>query len=87
MTPEFQAPTPPGPWIEHAACVGVDPNIFFPEQGVQDNSKARAICASCPVKRQCGDYAVDEYIVHGIWGGMSEKERRPIRRQRRRNAA
>ena len=62
-----------------------DVNIFFPERG--DNRKiaeAKMWCGRCPVKRECLEYALANHEKHGIWGGLSEKERRHARKERRR---
>jgi WhiB family redox-sensing transcriptional regulator len=64
----------PTPWTAHAACAGMDPEIFFPERGASINA-ARAICAECPVQPECLDYALRWDIGHGVWGGMSRRER------------
>lgn len=86
MADAFRIPGPPGPWTEHAACVGIDPDIFFPPNGgeaFKSSARAKAICATCPVRSDCLDYAIRERITHGIWGGLTEKDRRVVRRQRR----
>lgn len=79
-------------WHEHAACRGCDPDIFFPEQlragRPRDDSadEAKAICAVCPVQNLCLDYALvltNAEDPYGIWGGMTAKERRTLRRHRR----
>lgn len=68
-------------WRTHAACRDMDPGIFFPTTG-SDVAPAKAICAACPVAAQCGEYALGRNEDHGVWGGMSERERRRVRRQR-----
>lgn len=65
-------------WQGDAACKGMDVNMFFPEPGFNGNAdaqKARAICATCPVKQQCLDDAIIYQYEQGIFGGMSQKER------------
>jgi hypothetical protein len=64
-------------WRERAACCGTDLDVFFPERG-QTASSARQVCAACPVRQPCLDYALANRITHGIWGGMTERERRPL---------
>lgn len=68
-------------WSDRAECAGVDPDLFFPERGAS-LAAARQVCAVCPVRRECLQYALDAGEMHGIWGGLSEKERRRIRRTR-----
>jgi WhiB family redox-sensing transcriptional regulator len=63
----------------------VDPDLFFPERG-QSCTEAKAICAGCPVRTECLDFAIVSCEQFGIWGGTSERERRRIRRQRNRAA-
>ena len=58
---------------------------FFPSDGV-GVEVARRICATCPVKGPCLEYALRNRIDHGVWGGSSERERRRIARQRRLDA-
>lgn len=68
-------------WQNDAACRGVDPSLFFPGRG--DNAAvatAKAICASCPVCKTCGDENL--YEPHGVWGGMAERERQTERIKR-----
>lgn len=79
-TPEPQ-PDPDLTWQQQGACNGVDPDLFFPERG-EPTEPAKAVCADCHVRTECLDYALDNREMHGIWGGMSERERRRIRRQR-----
>jgi WhiB family redox-sensing transcriptional regulator len=71
------APAPVG-WRYRAACRGADLNVFFPDRG-QSAEHARQICASCPVRELCLDYALRHGIVHGIWGGLTERDRRALR--------
>lgn len=72
-------------WMRKAACKGLDPAIFYPEIGGNEMAdQAKAICAKCPVKTDCLEYALANYEHDGIWGGTSEKERRSLRRARRR---
>ncbi len=65
-------------WRDLAACRGADLDLFFPERGESADS-ARRICAACPVRQPCLDYAITNRIVHGIWGGLTERERRALR--------
>jgi WhiB family transcriptional regulator, redox-sensing transcriptional regulator len=70
-------------WQEYAACRGVDPELFFPARG-GDTATPKAICAGCPVRLDCLEYAMSPPVEKfGIWGGVSERERRRIRSQRR----
>jgi WhiB family redox-sensing transcriptional regulator len=67
-------------------CRDVHPAVFFPSDGV-GVEVARKLCAECPVKAPCLEYAIENRIDHGVWGGASERERRRIIRQRRLDAA
>src|SRR6201995_5607221 len=76
-------------WQGKANCLGVDPDLFFPERGAS-TKEAKEVCRGCVVKDECLEYALQNGEKFGIWGGMSERERRRIRRQRaqaRREAA
>ncbi|MDQ3065137.1 MAG: WhiB family transcriptional regulator [bacterium] len=69
-------------WQERASCRGVDLDIFFPERGANALA-AKAVCDNCIVREDCLEFAVQNNEKFGIWGGLSERERRRIRRQRR----
>ena len=64
-------------WRELAACRGTDLNLFFPERG-ESAEPARQVCAACPVRQPCLDYAITNRISDGIWGGLTERERRAL---------
>ena len=68
-------------WQDFANCSGADQDLFFPERGASTR-KAKAICAACSVKEECLEFAITQGERFGIWGGLSERERRKIRRQR-----
>jgi WhiB family redox-sensing transcriptional regulator len=65
-------------WMERAACRGEDPSVFFPRLG-GTTTKARAICSVCPVRQGCLEYALADPEITGVWGGMTERERRQRR--------
>lgn len=71
-------------WHDQAACRNHDPEIFFPigETGpaLQQLADAKAVCATCPVRRPCLLAAFASGSDHGVWGGWSENERRTSRR-------
>ena len=69
-------------WMRRGRCKDMDPAIFFPNDGV-GVQVAQRICAECPVRAECLDYALDNRVDHGVWGGASERERRRLLRQRR----
>ncbi len=68
-------------WQEYANCLGVDPDLFFPERGASTR-EAKEVCRGCMVRNDCLEFALANGEKFGIWGGMSERERRRIRRQR-----
>src|SRR5947207_15567889 len=68
-------------WQERANCLGVDPDLFFPERGASTR-EAKAVCRGCEVQADCLEYAITHSEKFGIWGGLSERERRRVRRQR-----
>lgn len=83
MPKNFGLDLPDLDWLDQAACVGVSPSIFFPgEVGNSSIKEAQAICNRCPVRLVCLNYALDKRISHGVWGGLSERERRRILRRR-----
>jgi len=70
-------------WMAEGNCRNYPPAVFFPSDGVGVD-RARKICNSdCPVSAQCLEYALDQRIEHGVWGGCSERERRRILKRRR----
>ena len=71
----------PPEWTKQARCAEVDPEIFFPDKGDNTNM-AVTICRNCEVKRECLEYALDNREMFGIWGGLTEKKRRPLYRGR-----
>jgi WhiB family redox-sensing transcriptional regulator len=92
MTPDGYVPPPvirqraqAGEWLARAACRGMDPELFFPDRG-ESTEQAKAVCAACPVRAECLDHALTNVERFGIWGGLSERERRAIRRARTRAA-
>jgi WhiB family redox-sensing transcriptional regulator len=68
-------------WQDYANCRGADADLFFPERGASTR-KAKGICMACEVREQCLDFAISQGEKFGIWGGLSERERRRVRRQR-----
>lgn len=68
-------------WQGDALCAQTDPEAFFPEKGGSTRD-AKRICSTCEVKAQCLDYALANDERFGIWGGLSERERRRLRRTR-----
>lgn len=65
------------PWWTAAACRNVDPDLFHPERG-ESTAAAKAVCARCPVRLECLDWALTHHEKFGIWGGFSDQERRRI---------
>lgn len=72
----------PRNWQEAGACREMDTELFFHPEGERGSTRrrraenAKAICATCPVMQQCREYALSIQEPYGIWGGMSEEERR-----------
>lgn len=81
-------PILPNKWADRAACIDVDPEIFFPTAQVgpltskEQVRVAKQICATCPVNQECKTYALMTNTKHGIWGGTTVIERRTMLRQR-----
>ena len=67
------------PWYDRAACLEVDADTFFPEKG-GSSRPAKRVCAACTVRAECLAYALDNDERFGIWGGLSERERRQLKR-------
>ena len=71
-------------WRELGNCVGVDPDLFFGGRGDnKSHAAAKAVCAGCEVRDECLAYALDNDERFGIWGGLSERQRRALRRERK----
>jgi WhiB family redox-sensing transcriptional regulator len=70
------------PWMNDGSCRDHPPEVFFPSDGV-GVTIAQRICATCPVREPCLEYALANRIDHGVWGATSERERRRILRARR----
>ncbi len=67
------------PWAKKARCLEADPDTFFPEKG-GSTREAKRICAGCEVRAECLEYALENDERFGIWGGLSERERRRLKR-------
>jgi len=67
-------------WQSDALCAQTDPEAFFPEKGGSTRD-AKRICSSCEVRAECLDYALQNDERFGIWGGLSERERRKLKRR------
>ncbi len=82
VLPLFGGPEDDGPmgWQERALCAQTDPEAFFPEKG-GSTREAKKVCTSCEVRAECLDYALANDERFGIWGGLSERERRKLRRR------
>ncbi|MCX4564503.1 WhiB family transcriptional regulator [Streptomyces phaeochromogenes] len=67
-------------WVNQAACGSIDPEALFAEDLAQQTIKV--LCTTCPVRIECLAHALDNRIDHGVWGGMTERERRMLLRRR-----
>jgi len=79
----------PAWWRESAACRHADPELFFPissfGRGAAEAQQAKAVCARCPVRQSCLDFALATGQEFGIWGGCDERELRLRQREGRRS--
>lgn len=66
-------------WQEHALCAQTDPEAFFPEKG-GSTREAKKVCRACEVQADCLEYALSKDERFGIWGGLSERERRRLKK-------
>jgi WhiB family transcriptional regulator, redox-sensing transcriptional regulator len=75
-------------WRQKAACLDEDPELFFPVgttgPALEQVERAKQVCRSCAVIEQCLEWALDSNQDAGVWGGLSEDERRTLRRSRQR---
>jgi WhiB family redox-sensing transcriptional regulator len=73
-------------WRSRAACLGMDSESFFPlgttGLALEQITRAKAVCAQCPARNACLDWALATHQEAGIWGGLTEDERRALRRNR-----
>jgi WhiB family transcriptional regulator, redox-sensing transcriptional regulator len=78
-------------WRAAAACLGADPDLFFPisttGQGLKQIARAKRICAECPVRLDCLQFALAHDQVYGIWGGTTPDDRHRARRRKQRATA
>lgn len=72
-------------WKQFGSCKGVDADIFYPVTD-EEADAARAVCEPCPVREMCLEHAIAVREKHGVWGGLTERERRRLIRRRRRSA-
>jgi WhiB family redox-sensing transcriptional regulator len=74
-------------WRQFARCRGIDPEVFYPVSDDEEAAEeAKAICALCPVREPCLEFALATREKNGIWGGLTERERRRVLRRRRKSA-
>ncbi len=73
-------------WRSQAICAKTDPDLWF-SPGAVEHRQAKRICRECPVRSQCLSYAIEAPVDHGVWGGLTERERRHQRRLNRQVAS
>ncbi len=75
-------------WRQHAACRDMDTDLFFPNgetgDALEQAEAAKAVCARCPVREECLEFALVTNQQYGIFGGLTETERKSLRRRRAR---
>jgi WhiB family redox-sensing transcriptional regulator len=78
-------------WVHHARCKDEDPELFFPigtaGPAASQIAAAKSVCLRCDVRMRCLEWAMTTGQEAGVWGGLSEEERRALRRARRRGEA
>jgi WhiB family redox-sensing transcriptional regulator len=73
----------PADWRHDAACRDLDTAIFFPDsEDASESAAAKAVCSGCPVRAACLEFALSTRQDDGVWGGLTEVERRRLRRRR-----
>ena len=92
--PRITGPVRALPWADRALCAEVDPELFFNDIGTTyvtiDGTReatAKAICRRCTAKPECREYAMSDPSLAGIWGGLTERERREWRGRQQREAS
>lgn len=68
------------PWMDRALCASFGTEAFFPDRGGSTQA-AKSVCSACPVRAECLEYALDNDEQSGVWGGLSERERRSLKRR------
>jgi WhiB family redox-sensing transcriptional regulator len=71
----------PEDWMAYGRCAEVDPESFFPEKG-GSSLEPKRVCMGCDVRQKCLDWAIETDQKFGIWGGLSERQRRKLRQER-----
>lgn len=78
-------------WRQHAACADESPELFFPigvtGPALLQAAQAQEVCHGCPVMDRCGQWALDNNIEDGVWGGLTEDDRNYLRRRNSRQLA
>ena len=78
-------------WREQASCLTRNPELFFPTgstgSALRQINRAKAVCSQCPVIAECLRWAIDTGVDHGVWGGLSEDERKSLKRRTNRERA
>jgi WhiB family redox-sensing transcriptional regulator len=73
------APSPPDVWQDRASCHGIDPDIFFPTSE-EEAGPALAYCGGCAIRVECLAWALKNGERYGVWGGLTEQQRRRLHR-------
>jgi WhiB family transcriptional regulator, redox-sensing transcriptional regulator len=73
-------PSPPDVWQERSACYGIDPDVFFPISE-EEAGPALAFCSACTIREECLSWALKNGERYGVWGGLTEQQRRRLARQ------
>ncbi|HET9672111.1 MAG TPA: WhiB family transcriptional regulator [Actinomycetota bacterium] len=73
-------PSPPDMWQDRSACYGIDPNVFFPISE-EEAGPALAFCNACRIRTECLAWALKNGERYGVWGGLTEQQRRRLARQ------
>lgn len=68
-------------WMQRAACREMNPETFHPHRG-EDSRPAKKVCAGCPVREECLEWSFVSREKQGVWGGLSERQRRSTRRKK-----
>lgn len=69
----------PGAWVLDGLCAQVDPEAFYPDKG-ESTAAAKSVCQGCPVRAECLSFALENRERYGVWGGLSERDRRKLLR-------